>query len=493
MKLSLYDTLKQKKLPLQTQIESVVNMYCCGITPYNNTHIGHTRTFFSYDLLFRVLRDAGYTVNWARNITDVDDKIIAKAVSEKVSTRTIVDRYVLEQTEVLQKFNLNKPLEPRVTETIPAIIRLIGRLVEKNVAYVTPSGVYFRVQQFSDYGKLSKNKVEELRKGARIEVDENKTDPVDFALWKFSKPGEPEDVVWDSPWGKGRPGWHIECSAMVEECFGPSVDIHMGGRDLIFPHHECEIAQSEAASGQPFAGIWMHCGMVTLYGEKMSKSTNHFVSIASFLEKYPPEVLRLIFLSASYSQPLDYTDELAHENFKKLGKLYRTVALVSEQLGDPSLSERPASPNQSLGHLKTLVKDMQRHLHDDLNSAAALASFFEFARTLNQTFATLEKKGLQLHEADRQLLSDQWPQLVAWMSETLGLLGLEPTEFFSECARRKVTGNLTPENIEALLADRAIAREQKDWAAADRVRDELLVHGIQVQDTPAGPRWTIEI
>jgi cysteinyl-tRNA synthetase len=493
MAVSLYDTLTQQKQPLRPKNENAVNMYCCGITPYSNTHIGHTRTFFSYDLLFRVLNDAGYTVRWARNITDVDDKIIAKAVSEGVSTRTIVDRFVSEQTEVLDKFNLNKPLEPRVTETIPAIIHLIARLVEKNAAYTTPSGVYFRVQQFPEYGKLSKNKVEELRKGARIEVDENKADPVDFALWKFAKDGEPEDVVWDSPWGRGRPGWHIECSAMVEECFGPSIDIHMGGRDLIFPHHECEIAQSEAASGQKFSNIWMHCGMVTLYGEKMSKSTNHFVSIASFLEKYPPEVLRLIFLSASYSQPLDYTDELAQENFKKLGKIYRTVALVSEHLNDPDRIHRPANQKPLLTALSRLVDEMRGHMHDDLNSAAALASFFEFARTLNQTFADLEKKGLRLHDDDAQILTIEWPRLVAWMAQTLGLLNLTPDAFFAECAQRKITGTLTPERIEALLAERARARQQKDWTAADRVRDELLAHGLQVQDTPAGPRWTIDL
>ncbi|MBX9839367.1 MAG: cysteine--tRNA ligase, partial [Silvanigrellaceae bacterium] len=316
MKIHFFNTLTGKKEKFNTLNEGKVKMYCCGVTPYGNTHIGHSRTFFSYDLLYRTLVDNEMNVEWARNITDVDDKIIHKANQEGVSCADIVSRYVSEQDEMLELFNLQRPQhEPKVTENIPQIISLIEKLIHKELAYVTNSGVYYRVRKFVEYGKLSKNKIDDLKKGARIEIDEAKEDALDFALWKFAKEGE---IYWASPWGNGRPGWHVECSAMIHSLFGDSIDIHMGGRDLIFPHHEAEIAQSEGATGKPFSSTWLHAGMVTLYGEKMSKSTNHFVAIKDFLSKYPSEVLRLVFLSVSYGQPLDFTFEMTTENLKKL-------------------------------------------------------------------------------------------------------------------------------------------------------------------------------
>jgi cysteinyl-tRNA synthetase len=496
----LFDTLSKEVTTLQTLEPGRVKMYCCGITPYSNTHIGHTRTFFSYDLLYRVLVDAGYHVDWARNITDVEDKIIAKALAEGVTPGDIVRRYVTEQTEVFDKFRLKVPDEPRVTETIPEILEMIGTLIKKDHAYVSSSGVYFRVHRFGDYGKLSRNKVAELRKGARVEVDESKEDAVDFVLWKFAKPGEPAEVIWPSPWGAGRPGWHIECSAMIHKKFGDTIDIHMGGRDLIFPHHECEIAQSEAATGKTFSSIWLHCGMVTLYGEKMSKSTNHFVSIADFLKRYPDEVLRLVFLSTSYSQPLDYTDELATENYKKLAKIYRAVALF-----DSYAQAKPTGPDTSSATgtgasaifvgMDELCQAMRSHLREDLGSAAALGVFFDFVRQANQALAALEKRGQTLSAADQEALKDQWPRFKAWMSETLGLLGSTPQEFFALAAalRRDEGDHLDDTRVEHLIAQRNSARAAKDWAAADRVRDELLNHGIQVQDTPSGTKWTVDI
>lgn len=492
-RLFFHDSLAQKKrefVPLQA---GCVKMYCCGITPYSNTHIGHTRTFFSYDLLYRTLKDAGFAVDWARNITDVDDKIINKAREEGVSVQELVSRYVDEQSSVLLQFNLNRPKEPRVTESIPQILEMIQSLVEKGVAYQSDSGVYFRVKMFPDYGKLSKNKVEELRRGARIEVDESKEDPVDFALWKLSKPGEPEEVTWESPWGKGRPGWHIECSAMNLKEFGARIDIHMGGRDLIFPHHECEIAQSEAATGQTFSNYWLHCGMVTLYGEKMSKSTNHFVSIADFLKKYPPEVLRLVFLSVSYSQPLDYTDELAQENFKKLGKLYRTSSLIDHYIQSDDGKGKEESPETWFDDVHELLPRMRSQLQDDLNSASALASFFEFARRANQAFATVQKKNLCLSSADREALQEHWPAVRSWMGESLGLFTQTSDEFFAECTKRAVQGALNEEQIGKLVEQRSAARADKNWQRADQIRDELQSHGIQVQDTAEGPKWTVEI
>ena len=498
MGVQLFDTLSKDLKALQPLVAGDVKMYCCGITPYSNTHIGHTRTFFSYDLLYRVLTDAGYRVEWARNITDVEDKIIAKARAENVRAREIVDRYVTEQTEVFEKFRLKFPDEPRVTESIPEIIGIIGTLIDKGYAYTSQSGVYFRVGRFADYGKLSGNKVADLRKGARVEVNESKEDPVDFVLWKFAKEDEPEDVIWPSPWGAGRPGWHIECSAMIHKKFGDTIDIHMGGRDLIFPHHECEIAQSEAATGKTFAGIWLHCGMVTLYGEKMSKSTNHYVSISDFLKSFPHEVLRLVFLSTSYSQPLDYTTELATENYKKLAKIYRAVALFDDYAAAaPTWAAGAGSegPTAVFAGLAGLRDEMRRRLQEDLGSAAAMGVFFEFLRRANQGLAAMEKKGQTLSAQDAEALRVHWPAFKSWMSDTVGLLTMSPQEFFAMAAalRQDEARHLDDAALAVLVAARHEARAQKNWARADEIRNELLGHGIQIQDTPAGTKWTVEI
>jgi cysteinyl-tRNA synthetase len=347
--MQFFNTLSQQKETFQSLEQNKVKMYCCGITPYSNIHLGHMRTFFSYDLLYRTLKDHGYEIEWARNITDIDDKIILKAHDAQTTCDNIAKRYIAEQNTYLKTFDLHPPMfEPRVTENIPQIVQMIQKLIEKEFAYVSASGVYFRVRKFPNYGKLSKNKIDDLKKGARIEIDENKEDALDFALWKFGKSGE---IFWKSPWGNGRPGWHIECSAMIHSLFGDSIDIHMGGRDLIFPHHEAEIAQSEACTGCALAKYWLHCGMVTLYHQKMSKSTNHFITIEHFLSKYPAEVLRLLFLSSSYSQPLDFTFELASENLKKLTRIYRFAALIDHYCtGHTSSTESTNSTKSSNVH-----------------------------------------------------------------------------------------------------------------------------------------------
>jgi cysteinyl-tRNA synthetase len=489
MALHLHNTLSGRKEPFRPN-SNTVKMYCCGVTPYSNTHIGHSRTFFSYDLLYRTLVDQNYDVRWARNITDVDDKIIKKANDEGVSCTDIVNRYVGEQDEMLMHFKLHRPQhEPKVTENIPQIIALIEKLVERGFAYTSNSGVYFRVRKFSGYGKLSKNNIDDLRQGVRIEVDESKEDALDFALWKFAKPGE---IKWASPWGDGRPGWHIECSAMIHALFGDTIDIHMGGRDLVFPHHEAEIAQSEGATGQPFASFWLHAGMVTLYGEKMSKSTNHYVSIADFLGKYPQEVLRLTFLSVSYAQPLDFTMELADENFKKLAKIYRFVELLDRYAAE-TWNESTQSTIEVLGSLDQLTQKMRDALADDLNSAAAMGVFFEAVRNINAGLASVEKAGRSLHKLDIERLQNTWPVVKAWLTNTLGLVQRTPSEFFASLAQYRLGGQLSPDDIERKLADRHTARASKDWTAADKIRDELLSQGVVIQDTPRGTRWTLQI
>jgi cysteinyl-tRNA synthetase len=489
MALHLHNTLTGRKEPFRPQGPKI-KMYCCGVTPYSNTHIGHSRTFFSYDLLYRTLVDNNYDVQWARNITDVDDKIIKKANDEGVSCEEIVNRFVGEQDEMLKHFHLHRPQhEPKVTESIPEIIGLIQKLIDKELAYVSESGVYYRVRRFSGYGKLSKNKIDDLQKGVRIEVDETKEDALDFALWKFAKPAE---IKWQSPWGEGRPGWHVECSAMIHSLFGDSIDIHMGGRDLIFPHHEAEIAQSEGATGKPLASVWLHAGMVTLYGEKMSKSTNHFVSISDFLSKYPQEVLRLTFLSTSYAQPLDFTMELADENFKKLAKIYRFVELLDRYTIE-SRSATDSSALECLTPLDALIQKMRDALADDLNSAAAMGIFFEAVRAINATLAVVEKSGKGLHPNDQNRLDTQWPVIKSWLTQTLGLIQTTPAEFFEGLTKYRLSGQLSPKDIEKKLEERHTARAAKDWKAADIIRDELLSQGVVIQDTPRGTRWTLQI
>ncbi|WP_338636192.1 cysteine--tRNA ligase [Spirobacillus cienkowskii] len=489
MSLAFFNTIsgkKEKFIPLQ---HGKVKMYCCGVTPYGNTHIGHSRTFFSYDLLFRTLEDNELKVEWARNITDVDDKIIQKANKENLSCSEIVSRYVSEQDEMLALFNLQRPeFEPKVTENISQIIELIKKLIQKEYAYVTNSGVYYRVRKFTQYGKLSKNKIDDLKKGARIEIDEAKEDALDFALWKFAKPNE---IFWPSPWGDGRPGWHIECSAMIHSIFGDNIDIHMGGRDLIFPHHEAEIAQSEAATGKPLATSWLHAGMVTLYGEKMSKSTNHFVAIKEFLAKYPSEVLRLVFLSVSYTHPLDFTFEMATENLKKLAKIYRFVSLMDSYANKVNNSD--FYHEEIFSDLDNLIPKMRESLADDLNSAAALAVFFDFIKSVNVKLVAFEKSGKDLTLKDQEKLRSTWFEFKNWIKKAMGLLMEEPNDFFVNLSNYKLTSEISAAEIEQKLKERKLARANKDWARSDAIRDELLAQGIQIQDSPTGTKWTIVI
>jgi cysteinyl-tRNA synthetase len=491
MTLHFFNTLTGKKEQFKSLHEGKVKMYCCGVTPYGNTHIGHSRTFFSYDLLYRTLIDNDIQVEWARNITDVDDKIINKANHESVPCSEIVSRYVSEQDEMLQLFNLERPQhEPKVTESIPQIITLIKKLIEKDFAYVTKSGVYYRVRRFTEYGKLSKNKINDLKIGARIEVDESKEDALDFALWKFAKEGE---IYWASPWGNGRPGWHVECSAMIHSLFGESIDIHMGGRDLIFPHHEAEIAQSEGATGKALASTWLHAGMVTLYGEKMSKSTNHYVAIKDFLAKYPSEVLRLVFLSVSYGQPLDFTFEMTTENLKKLAKMYRFVSLVNSYSNHYCENIQNESNEFIFKELEFLIPKMKEFLIDDLNSSAALAVFFDFIRNVNSKLNLLEKSGKVLGKQDQSILKIKWPEFKEWIKNAIGLLVEEPNVFFANLRKYNLASEISATEIEQKIEERKKARLNKDWAKSDAIRDELLSQGVQIQDAPSGTKWTVII
>jgi cysteinyl-tRNA synthetase len=488
--IKLYNTLTQKVETLKNA--KPIKMYCCGVTPYSHTHIGHARTFFSFDLLIRVLKDHALDVVSVRNITDIDDKIINRALEEHISCEALVTKFVTEQHSLLAQFELIKPdFEPKVTESIPEILNIISILLEKEFAYVTNTGVYFRVKKFSAYGKLSKNHIDHLRHGVRIAEDETKEDSLDFALWKFSKQGEP--VSFEAPWGKGRPGWHIECSAMIHKILGTHIDIHMGGRDLIFPHHEAEIAQSEAAFSQELASFWLHVGMVTLYGEKMSKSTKKLVTLQDFLEKHPPEVLRLFFLSAHYSQPLDFSYEIIEENLKKLSRGYRFLALMeSYKIYEEGGHKTQVASFIGLKMAETQAR-MREALGEDLNTPLALSAFFEFVRFMNASLNQMEKDHKSLSKEDHLTLLEKWPSFVVWLNETLGLFKKAPSLYFEELRSFAELQELSLEEIEVLITKRNEARALKNWAEGDRIRDELAKAGIKLNDGRDKTTWTVEL
>ncbi len=475
------------KRPLRPRQPPQVSIYCCGVTPYSHTHIGHVRTFFVSDLLARVLQDAGYTAVSARNVTDINDKISAAADRLGVTPEEIAAKFTGEQRELLPRCGIQAPdHEPLVSTSMDAIHELIRVLLAKGHAYVTSTGVYFRVRSFSAYGQLSGNTTDQLRAGARIEVDETKDDPADFALWKGAPEGTPHALP--SPWGPGFPGWHIECSAMAQKLFGPQVDIHLGGRDLVFPHHEAEIAQSEAAFGVEFAQVWMHIGLVTWNGEKMSKSTGNLLSLREFLDLYPGEVLRLCFLSASYDQPMDFSLELAGANLKKLSRLQRFRELL-QGLGPSPL---PPSPTRALGPLLGLVETMRSRLRDDLGSAEALGALFDAVRCVNQALGVQDKGGFGLHKDDLETLNTQWKDVVGFLQSALGIINDTPQEFFAEVARLRGI-SFSPGPIAERLEARSQARARGDYQQSDRIRAELEAEGILLQDTKAGTTWTVAL
>lgn len=486
----LFDTVSKKKQSLNSKIQKKIKMYCCGVTPYSNVHIGHARTFFTYDILYRTLRDADFEVSWARNITDVDDKIIKRAKDEGKSCDEIVKKYTDELDSLLDDFDLLKPeFEPKATKHIPKIITLISTLIEKDYAYKTKNGVYFRVRKFPNYGKLSGNTLNDLKSGVRIEDDPLKEDPLDFALWKSAKKDE---IAWDSPFGAGRPGWHIECSSMIDSLFESQVDIHMGGRDLIFPHHEAEIAQSEAYSGKDFCKVWMHTGMVKYYGEKMSKSKNNFISLIDYEKKYPCEALRLFFLSSSYRQPLDFTYEAIKENIKKLLRIYRFIEIVEELLSESKSHKRLHNDNIDdliFLDLPTLLDKMRNCLFDDLNSQEALALWFDFIKKVNPKLIALRKLNKGYLDKDMISLETYWFKIKAWFQSCLGLFTKESRVFFESLKHYGSIQELSILDIEKTIAARDKARTEKNWQLADSLRDELMKSGVILQDTPKGTKW----
>lgn len=454
----IYNTLSQQKEEFQPLEPGKVRMYVCGMTVYDYCHLGHARVLVAFDVITRYLRHRGFDVHYVRNITDIDDKILRRADENGEVYTDLTERMIQAMHEDEGQLGVLPPTEePRATAHIDDIIAMIHTLISKDHAYAADNGdVYFAVNSFEGYGKLSKKKLEDLLAGARVDVEEAKRSPADFALWKAAKPGE---VSWPSPWGDGRPGWHIECSAMSTCCLGDTFDIHGGGPDLMFPHHENEIAQSEAATGQEFARIWMHAGAIRVNKEKMSKSLGNFFTIREILEKYPAEVVRYFLVSSHYRSQVDYSEDNLAEAGRTLTKLYHAL--------------RGVVPSKDVSGTE-YDRRFEEALDDDFNTAGAIAVLHAVAAETNQ----------HRRDGDDQAARDSAAVLVR-LGKVLGLLQQDPEAFF----QADTGSELTAEDIEALIQARADARKARDFAEADRIRDELAEKGVILDDSREGTTW----
>ena len=466
MTLRVYNTLTRSKSEFKTIEEGKVRMYVCGPTVYDSAHVGHAMFALVFDIIRRYLIYRGYEVDYVMNFTDVDDKIIDRANRLGVDPFELAEKYIEEFKHNLRDLNILPATEyPRATNEIDTIIKMVSQLIEKGSAYEVDGDVYFRVETARDYGKLSGRKLEEMNAGSRIRVDERKENPMDFAVWKKAKPGE---LAWDSPWGSGRPGWHIECSAMNLSHLGEQIDIHGGGNDLIFPHHENEIAQTEAITGKPFARYWMHNGMMQLKGEKMSKSTGNLVPISEFLNEYSGDVLRLLVLSSYYRSPLTFNSEVVEANQRALERLLS--ALRPAQPGAAGASK--AVLDVLAEQLEATQQGFVESMDEDFNSAGALGHIFDLVRAINQARAE--------QATDEQLASTQTGFKL--LTDVLGL----------ELKTTELTTTGADAFIDLILALRKELRQEKLYQLSDHVRDKLLKLGVIIEDTPQGSTWRWE-
>ncbi|MDQ0255984.1 cysteinyl-tRNA synthetase [Evansella vedderi] len=463
MSIQVYNTLNRKLEPFKSIEEGKVKMYVCGPTVYNYIHIGNARPAVVFDMVRRYLQYRGYEVTYVSNFTDVDDKIIKAAEEMGEDVLTIAERFIEAYHEDTEALGVQKAdVHPRVTETMPEIISFIGRLVDKGYAYESEGDVYFRTRKFDEYGKLSQQSIEDLQLGTRIQVGEKKEDPLDFVLWKSAKPGE---IYWESPWGNGRPGWHIECSAMVKKYLGDTIDIHAGGQDLSFPHHENEIAQSEALNEKPMANYWLHNGYINIDNEKMSKSLGNFILVHDIIKKFDPEVVRFFIVNAHYRSPINFSDEQLTSAKNGLERIKTTYSNLQHRLKETVDlgKDKEKWLNEIEKHHDQFIKEMD----DDFNSANAVASMFELIKMGN----------LYLREdhTNKEVL-EQFLKRLDDMSFVLGMeLGEEET--------------LLDEEIESLIQERINARKNRDFARADEIRDQLKEKDIILEDTPQGTRW----
>ena len=456
--LRIYNTLTRAKEEFRPIESGHVRMYVCGMTVYDYCHLGHARVLVAFDVVARYLRHVGYRVTYVRNITDIDDKIIARANENGEDFRALTERFTEYMHGDCRALGVLTPdVEPRATHYIAPIVSMVERLLETGAAYRGANGdVYFDVSGFPPYGALSNRRVEDLRSGARVEVDEAKDDPLDFVLWKASKPGEPS---WESPWGPGRPGWHIECSAMSTSCLGHHFDIHGGGMDLQFPHHENEIAQSEAATGSKFVNVWMHNGFVRIDDEKMSKSLGNFFTLRGVLEHFPAEAVRCFMLSSHYRSPLNYSEDHLQQADSSVRRLYTALRGLDAGEGAPE---------------EEWLARFRAAMDDDFNTPEAVSVLFDLAHEINRTRAADPDRARALAATLRSL------------GGVLGLLGADPDAWL-----RGETGGESPDEdaVEAMIAKRNEARARRDWEEADRLRDELAAAGIVLEDGAQGTAW----
>ena len=484
--MQLYNTAGRHKEEFIPAIPGKVGMYVCGITAYDYCHIGHARSAVVFDVLARYLRHTGLDVTYVRNFTDVDDKIINRANQEGLSSREVSEKYIAAFHEDMDRLGVERPsVEPKATENIPEMIKLCEDLIAKDMAYATPSGdVYYRVRAFKQYGKLSGRDLDEMQAGARIAPGEEKQDPLDFALWKGAKPGEP---AWESPWGKGRPGWHIECSAMSAKYLPLPLDIHGGGQDLVFPHHENEIAQTEGACGCEFARYWVHNGFVQVDSEKMSKSLGNFKTIRDILESYLPETLRWFLLARQYRSPIDFTGDAINDAEKNQKRIYEVSLAAREELSNTKRSAEKL-PEDIRKEFDQLTAAWGAAMDEDLNTAAAMGHIFSVIRLISRV---LEDKTLRRASDTPELLLAFDRERQVW-SKVLGLCGQDPAEFLSDLkAIRLKRKGLDAADIDLLVDERQAARAAKDFARSDALRDQLKDMGVEVRDTPQGVVWDL--
>jgi cysteinyl-tRNA synthetase len=483
MTLRVYNTATRAKEDFIPLREGEVGMYVCGVTVYDLCHIGHARSAIVFDVLVKYLRSRGLHVTYVRNFTDVDDKIIDRAKQLGKDPKALAEEYIQAFHDDMGKLGiLNADKEPRATEHIQGMIDMIVTLITKGFAYVEGTDVFYSVEKFSGYGELSGRRLEDMKAGSRIAVDEKKRHPMDFVLWKGAKPGEPQ---WPSPWGPGRPGWHMECSVMSGHFLGPSFDIHGGGEDLLFPHHENERAQSIAANGGQFARYWIHNGFVTVESEKMSKSLGNFLTIRDALRMYHPEVLRLFLLSKHYRSPLDFSKSAVLSLQAGLVRIYRTLQRLDQMIGpDKDKGAVPLPSSLSAPEKDSFLDQFVQAMDDDLNTANAIALLFEKVKEMNKTMDS------PLDDSSKARLSSDRRQLYL-AAAVLGFLYEDPEAFFEALAASAQAADSG--EIEKLIEERKSARKNKDWAGADAIRQRLKDMGIVLEDGPKGTTWRYDL
>lgn len=465
--MKVYNTLTRQKEEFVPLEPGKVKMYVCGPTVYDYIHIGNARPYVIFDTIRRYMEYKGYEVNYVQNFTDVDDKIIKKANAEGVDSKVISERYIEEAKKDAEGLNVEPATKnPKVTEEMDEIIEMIKTLIEKGYAYEVNGSVFYDTKSFADYGKLSGKNIDDLEAGARIAVDESKKNPMDFVLWKPKKEGEP---YWESPWGQGRPGWHIECSVMAKKYLGDTIDIHAGGEDLIFPHHENEIAQSEAANGKPFAKYWLHNGFINVDNKKMSKSLGNFFTLREIVEHIPYDVVRFFILSGHYRSPINFSRELmeaAGAGLDRIKNAYKSL-LFMESKAQGTITEDEKKLNEEADKFRA---EFERAMDDDFNTADAVTSIFEIAKFANVNVNENSSKEFVTAIREKMLM-------------LCNILGIKPQD---EAKAEQISAD----EVEALIAERTAAKKAKDFARADAIRDELSSKGVVIEDTRAGVRWS---